>query len=210
VTFASRTEQAKRIKELEAATKPAPEKVELGEKPTLASCDYDDDEYELKLAKWLKDKDEADKELSKAEEVKQRAAQRWQEKVQRFEKAKAEIAAPDLEDAEAFVLETLSPTQQAIIVDGADNPAVVLYALGKNQTKAKELAALDNHVEFAFAIAKLEGQLKVTKSKTPAPEKAVRGGSGVNSAATLDALRAEAEKTGDYTKVRAFKSKMRG
>jgi len=118
----------------------------------------------------------------------------------------------DFEDAESFAMETFSVTQQGIVIQGAENPALVIYALGKNPQQAKELAAVNDPVKFAFAVAKLETQLKVSNRKAPPPpEKTVTGNGGAAGAmdATLERLRAEAERTGDYTKVTQYKRQKR-
>ena len=89
---------------------------------------------------------------------------------------------------------------------------MVIYALGKNVKKAQALAAIEDPIEFAFAISDLEKDLKVTKRKTaPAPEKTVRGNAAVSGTVNsqLERLRAEAEKTGNYTKVAAYKAQLR-
>jgi len=115
----------------------------------------------------------------------------------------------DYEDAEAFALETFNVTQQGIVLQGSDNPALIIYALGKNSTKAKELASITDPVKFAFAVAKLETQLKVTNRKAAAaPERTISTGGGRISGSvdsTLDRLREEALKTGDMSKVMAYK-----
>ena len=103
-------------------------------------------------------------------------------------------------------------TQQGIIVQGADNPALVVYALGKNPKKAKELASITDPVKFAIAVGKLETQLKVTNRKAPPPPEKTLQGTGPKSGAvdsTLERLRADAEKTGDYTKVLQYKRQKR-
>jgi len=67
-------------------------------------------------------------------------------------------------------------------------------------------------VKLATAIGKLETQLKVSSKKSPPPpEKAIRGsGSGSGSVdSTLERLRAEAEKTGNMSKVIAYKQQLR-
>jgi hypothetical protein len=108
------------------------------------------------------------------------------------------------------VLETLSVTQQGIILQGAQNPAVMVYALGKNPNKAKELAGITDPVQFAFAVAKLETQLSVQKKQAPPPEKRINGnGSLGTSNAQLDRLREEAARSGDFTKVIAFKKQLK-
>ena len=83
---------------------------------------------------------------------------------------------------------------------------------GKNPVKAKELAAINDPVKFAFAIAKMETQLKVTNKKTaPTPEKTVRGTGGVSGTVSnkLNELKAKAQASGDYTDYFAFKRSMK-
>ena len=115
----------------------------------------------------------------------------------------------DYEDAEAVALETFNVTQQGIVLQGSDNPALIIYALGKNTSKAKELASITDPVKFAFAVAKLETQLKVTNRKAAAsPERTINSGGGRISGSvdsTLERLREEALKTGDLSKVMAYK-----
>ena len=77
----------------------------------------------------------------------------------------------------------------------------------------KELAGIQDPVKFAFAVAKLEAQLKVTPKRKPTTkvEKMIKG-SGSLAGTTdkkLDRLRAEAEKTGDLSKVHAYKRQLR-
>jgi hypothetical protein len=107
-----------------------------------------------------------------------------------------------------LVQETMNVTQQGILLQGLDNPALVVYALGKNPKRAKELAAITDPVRFAAAAGKLEATLKVTnRPKPPAPPRVVTGSAPITGTvdSNLDRLRAEAERTGDYTKVMAYK-----
>jgi hypothetical protein len=63
-------------------------------------------------------------------------------------------------------------------------------------------------VKFAFAVARLEKELKVTNRRAaPAPERIVQGTGRASGTvdSTLERLRAEAEKTGNYTKVLQYK-----
>lgn len=185
--------------------------VELGKKPTLEDHDYDTEKFEQELAKWYDRKREADEAAAKADAQQKEAQTAWQAKLDAYGKAKAELKVKDMEDAEAQATEVLNVTQQGIILQGAENPALVVYALGKNPKKAKELSSITDPVKFAFAVAKLETQLKVTNRKAaPPPEKTVASGSAPKSGAvdsTLEKLRAEAEKTGDFSKVIAHRRK---
>ena len=208
----SNREKERKIRELEAqintaATENKP--VALGKKPSLEDCDYDSEEYENKLSAWYDDKRIHD--ASEAEAVAQRDAESkaWQGKLNSYAKARASLKVHDYEDAEAVALEAFSITQQGIVIQGSDNPALIIYALGKNAVRAKELASITDPVKFAFAVAKLETQLKVTNRKAAAsPERTISsGGSRISGSvdSTLDRLRDEALKTGDLSKVMAYK-----
>lgn len=205
-------EKERKIRELEAklnstATETKP--VALGPKPSLESCDYDSEEYEKKLADWYEQKRHADAAEAEAQAQRDAEAKAWQDKLDAYAKARASLKVRDYEDAEAVALETFNVTQQGIVLQGSDNPALIIYALGKNSTKAKELASINDPVKFAFAVAKLETQLKVTNRKAAAaPERTIATGGGRISGSvdsTLDRLREEALKTGDLSKVMAYK-----
>jgi hypothetical protein len=203
-------EKEKRIRELEAKLTQTTEKkpVVLGPKPKLEDYEYDADRFETALADWFDRKRQADTEAEKARQAEQAQQRAWQEKLEGYGKAKAELRVRDFEDAEAVAQELFNVTQQGVVLQGADNPALVIYALGKNPKKAAELAKIEDPVKFAFAVAKLEKELKVTNRKAaPAPERMVSSTGRVSGAvdSTLERLRAEAEKTGNYTKVIQYK-----
>ncbi|MES2352083.1 MAG: hypothetical protein V4641_31325 [Pseudomonadota bacterium] len=208
-------EKSREIRELkqklEAAAAPAAVKpAEVVKRPTLADCDYDEEAFEAKFAAW----NEQQESVKAAQREQERAAQKekddWQARMDAHSKAKAALKVPDYEDAEEVAKDIFNVTQQGIIVSGSDNSANVIYALGKNPAKAKELASIKDPVKFAFAVAKLETQLKVTTRKAPpAPERQVRGNTSVAIGAgdaELERLRADADKTGDMSKVMAYKA----
>lgn len=203
------TRENRELKEkLKAQETPATKPVELGKKPSLEDYDYDTDKYEQELTAWYSRKQQADKQAaeSKAEEEAQNKA--WQGQLASYGEAKTKLKVKDFDDAEAVVLESMNQTQQGIIIQGADNSALVIYALGKNEKKAKELASINDPVKFAFAVAKLEKDLKVTNRKAPPPpEKKVTGTAPSSGSvdSTLERLRSDAEKTGNYSKVMAYK-----
>lgn len=212
----SSREKDRKIRELEdklkattgAETKPAP----LGKKPTLEDHDYDADKFEAALADWYDRKRKADEEAARVEAEQKEAQKAWQAKLDAYGKAKTELKVKDFDDAEATVQEMFSATQQGIMLQGAENPALLVYALGKNPKKLKELSSTTDPVKFAFAVAKLETQLKVTNRKAaPPPEKTVRGTGPVSGTvdSQLERLRAEAEKSGDYSKVMAYRRQKR-
>jgi hypothetical protein len=209
-------EKERRIRELEAklqtTTQTENKPVVLGAKPKLEDHDYDTDKFEAALSDWYERKRATDQEAEKARQAEQAQRDAWQSRLDSYGKARAELKVRDFEDAESTVQELFDVTQQGIVVQGAENPALVIYALGKNPKKAKEIADIKDPVKFAFTVAKLERELKVTNRKAaPPPERTVQGTGRVSGSvdSTLERLRTEAEKTGDMTKVMAYKRQLR-
>lgn len=205
----------KRIKELEDQIAQGSIKVKpaLGEKPTLEGCDYDAEQFEQRLTAWWEEKRAADREAEDARKRQADAEKSWQDSIARYERAKSELKVADYDSAEESARELFDETQRGIVIHAADNPALLTYAMSKDRARAEKLAAIKDPVQFAFAVAKLEVQLKVTnrKSSAPPPEKAVKGSGSLAAATdgTLDRLRAEAEKSGDYSKVMQYKRQQR-
>jgi hypothetical protein len=191
---------------------PETKPVVIGNKPKLEDHDYDADKYEEALTSWFERKRQAEEVNAKQEAEVMNQQKAWQAKLDGYGKAKAELRVKDYEDAEAVAQEVFSITQQGVLLQGADNPALVVYALGKNPAKAKELASITDPVKFAFAVAKLEKDLKVTnRRQAPAPERIITG-TGRSSGAvdsTLERLREDAARTGNMTKVIAYKAQKR-
>ncbi len=201
-------ELTKRLKELEAKDK-HPAQPALPPKPTLESCDWDEAKFADAVVEWnnaSRQAEQAQEEKRKAEQAQQEAAQK---RIAAYHEAKVAMPAEDMEEAEATVAAMLNPVQQQILIHGAKNPALLILALGKYPEKAKQLAAIDDLAEFAFTAARMELEVKTSTRKAPvAPEKPMTGTAAVGvggSDATLERLRSDAEKTGDYSKVIAYK-----
>ena len=204
-------ELKKRNRELEsrvsqsAETNPA---VTLGAKPSLENLDYDTEKYEQSLADWYERKrlvDDQQGQVRRAEEEQQQA---WNAKLEGYVEAKTKLKVRDYDDAEEVAQQMFNVVQQGVVIQGAENPALVIYALGKNPKKAKELAAIDDPVKFAFAVAKLESNLKIGNRKAATqPERTVSATAPSSGAvdSTLERLREEASKTGNMDKVMAYK-----
>lgn len=202
----------RKLAELEQKIAPVEEELELGKEPDLEDFDYDTDAFKIAWREWdAKAKEVEAKKEAKRKEAEQ-AQEAWQAKLAGYEEGKKRLRVPDFNEAEDTVQSLFDQTQQGIIVHGARDAAVLAYAIGKNPEKAKELAAIKDPIAFAFAVSKLEEQVKVTTRKpTVKPESVVtstaRGSSSVDN--HLERLRAEAEKTGDYTKVLAYRKQLK-
>lgn len=207
----SHRELQRRNRELEAKIQQAPETnpvVTLGAKPSLESYDYDTEKYEASLADWYERKRSVDEQEAKARQAEQQQAEAWQQKLQGYAEAKTKLKVKDYDDAEEVAQQTFNVVQQGVMIQGAEDPALVIYALGKNPKKAKELAQIDDPVKFAFAVAKLESQLKISNRKAATrPEKQVSATAPIKGAvdSTLERLREEASRTGNMDKVMAYK-----
>ena len=151
----------------------------------------------MKIDIGAKDKAEAEK-----------AEKSWSEELELYQKAKDNFKADDFDEAEAVAFEVLDQTQKGIIVHGATDPTMLIYALGRNDAKLKEISAIKDPVRFSFALSKLEATLKVsTKKPATQPEGKIVGNARPSGTvdSTLARLREEANRTGDYTKVMAYK-----
>lgn len=208
-------EEKRRNKELQeqlAATTGATKVAELGQKPTLEAADYDTERYEKELAAWYDRKRKHDEAEAARQAEAETAEREWKQKLEGYQSAKATLKVRDYDDAEEVVQDAFNVTQQGMILQGAENPALLVYALGKNPKRAKELASIKDPVKFAFAVARLETQLKVTKRKASSKPEPTISGTGRPSGSvdnTLERLRTEAEKTGDYSKVYAYKQRQK-
>ena len=183
-----------------------------GAKPKLEDFDYDPNRFELALEEWHQAKTAHAAAVERKKAAEKQEQESWHRTVSAYEEAKQKLSVSDFEDAEESVLANFSQVQQGMILAGADNPALVVYALGKNPKKLAELASVKDNVKFAFAVAKLETQLKMRKKSTaPEPEPKVKGAARSSGSvdSTLERLRAEAEKSGDFSKLVAYKRQLR-
>jgi len=204
-------ELQRQLKEANAAkvqdTAPA-----LPVKPRIDDFDYDTDAYETALEGWYEAKREHDAKAQEALREQEQAQQSWQAKVQSYQEAKAAVPFPDFDDAEAFVTDTFDVTQQGLLIKHALDAPTLVYALGKNPKKAAELAGIKQYDDFTAALVRMEASVKTTRKPATAPEKAVTVPTGTGVASTdntLERLREEAAKTGDFSKVMAYKRMQR-
>lgn len=207
-------ELQRKVREYEAREQKAVPAIQApGQKPKLDEFDYDTERYEAALEGWYKQKEQYENVQRAAQRQAEETQRDWQKKIDIYTKKKESLRVHDFEEFEAVVQDHLSVIQQGVIISAADNPALVVLALGKNPKKAKELAAITDPVKFCAAIVKMETEImKVSHKKPPAPESRVPAGAfpvSGGSDATLERLREEAAKTGDMTKVHMYNQQLR-
>jgi hypothetical protein len=185
----------------------------LGAKPMRSDpdIDFDDEKFSVALEEWTKRKVALEAEQSAKADAEREAQEAFRQKQERYTRAKEKIAVADYDVAEATVMNALSKDKKfAILLDLADAPQHLVYALGKSPDKLDELAKLSVPM-FIKKLGSLETQMKPqsTQRKPPPPaERQTYGGKTV--AATtqskrLEALKAAADKSGDYTAYHAAK-----
>ena len=209
-------ETAKENRELKAklAEKAQPAAEDLGKEPELddPDIDYDTAAFKAKWQEWNQRKQAHDAKQAEQKAAAEAQQKAWQATLDSYGTAKAALKLDDFDDAEDAAREALGATRAGILLAGASKPAELIYALGKNPAKLKELSSITDPVKFAWAAAQLETKLSVTPRKAPPPaEKPIRGNSTAVGVAdkTLERLEAEAARTNDYSKVFAYQREQR-
>jgi hypothetical protein len=190
-------------------------KIEVGEKPTLESCDFDPDRFDREYDAWKDRRDQAERqgrEEKEKEEVRNREFQR------KFAAYRGKLEAMPLpaeqkKAAEETIINALPTLLQSAIISYADDPAKVVVALHKYPQKLAQLAAEPDPIRFVLAIKELEGKLTVKKRTAPAPESEtiLRGSAPLSGTSDKNEakLEKEAERTGDRSKLIAYRAQKR-
>ena len=189
---------------------PKPEPT-LGAKPTLDQYDYDETKFSEAYDQWMERKAAMDA----ADREKLADIRKQEEEVENFKKSyktRADsLGVDDFQEAEAEVGSMLNPTQTGLLMRGADDPAVLVYALSKSPARLIELSKITDPVKFTVAVAKLEINLSAKRPNRPAPEPRInseRSSAGHSAGSSqLEKLREEAARSGDYSRVVEYKRK---
>jgi hypothetical protein len=207
-----REELKKTRRELQERPAPEQPKIEVGPRPTLESCEWDEDKHAEALDAWYDRRRQAEQQKTAGEKQAEAANEAFQADVQRFEGARASLKVAGAPEAIETALASLSLVQRAVIVKAADNAATVLAALGKHPARLTELAAIEDPIKLATAIVKLEGKIQMTKRKAPEPEEVATGNASVRQGADaqLEKLEKEAARTGDRSSLIAYKRNLKG
>lgn len=172
--------------------------------PTEADHDWDYESYQADMQAWLNERDEYHAMMAKQEN---RYAHINQNYAQSRERIKAKVA--DYDEVEQLVASNLSDEKQALLKMAVGDVGRVVYALGKSQGKLLELSKLDE-VAFIRELVLMEQKLQNRpKSNKPAPKDHELTGVAGGGDERLAKLEAEASRTGDRTKVQAYKRQLK-
>jgi hypothetical protein len=185
----------------------------LPAKPTLESVGWDEDEFTTQLFSW-KQKEQAVASHAETIKVAQEAEQKvYSDKLTAYREEAVKLNAPDFSKSESAVMAKLDAVTQGILVDSLEGDAAkVVYVLGRKPELLAEIAAEKNPIKLIKRLLEIStkiGKVKVQAPKVPSRvpvESPVKTGapSQAGNDAHLAALRDEADKTGDRSKVIAF------
>lgn len=195
-------------------TAPQPQKIEVGEEPTLEGCDWDEDAFKAKWREWNGRKVEADRQNRDAEEQQRAAQERFVASYTTYRQHAAKLNVSDYDDVEKHVAEALPlPLQNAIPEYFGDKGPLTVLALGRHPKLLAEIVDMKDPVAQLLRLKEISMGVKPKMGrKAPAPERGtIPQGSAVGAAGvdkTLERLEKEADKTGDRSKLIDYKRKM--
>lgn len=195
---------------IEAERQPKAEPIK---RPTLADCGFDDEVFAAKMEEYVVAQAEAKAQQARIEQEQKASEEDYRARHTRYTEAKAALKVEGFDAAESVVKEALTKEQQSIIIRNVPDAATVVYALGRSPKKLAELAAIRDLDRFAFRLAELKGEIKVTQKEPPKPESRLRGGAGGAVTGSLqkqlEAAEKRSETTGDRTEVLRIRRLMR-
>lgn len=194
----------------------APAQIVVGDEPTFeGEGEYDPEKYKAALLAWNKRKSDADAQERTRTEARSTEEKAWRTRVDAVEGAAAKLKVRDPEGALLAFEGSFSVLQRGIIMgapEDAATSAALRYALGMNPARAKALAAIADPIKFAMKLNDEIREMKVnTRKPAPVPERRISGNVAGAAAVdnTLNRLREEAAKTGNHSKVIAYKNDQR-
>lgn len=148
-------------------------------KPTLESCDYDEQAFETALTDWHEKKSRAEQQKQQQQRQQQEVIQRFKQRLEKHNERATRLPVKDYRETEEIVRRELPAIQQEILIHAADEGSeLIAYALGKNQQLRQRVAAETDPIRAAFLLGQISKQviLAPKPKKAPKPEPEVRGG----------------------------------
>ena len=190
----------------------APKKVDVGARPTLDGCDYDEDKFATELESWHDRKRQNEQVETKAQEAERVANEQLRRAETSYRAKAAAVPVKNYQDAENAVTAALTPQLQAAMISYLDDAPKIVVALHKYPAMLAKVAAEPDAVRALMMMKDMEKRIKtdVVRKAPPPPEAdTIQRGSGSMASVPADKelakLEKEAERTGDRTKIIAFK-----
>lgn len=148
-------------------------------KPTLESCDWDEEAFENAMTDWHEKKSRAEQVKQQQERQQQEYKKRFQERVEAHKQRAAKLPVKDYQEMEEIVRSEVPDLQKEILIHAADEGSeLIAYALGKNPQLRQRVAAETDPIRAAFLLGQISKQVSLAPKPKKAikPEPVVRGG----------------------------------
>lgn len=148
-------------------------------KPTLESCEYDEEAYEAALTDWHEKKGRAEQSKQQQQRQQQEYQQRFQQRVEAHKQRAAKLPVKDYQEMEEIVRAEVPDLHKEILIHCADEGSeLIAYGLGKSQQLRQRVAAETDPIRAAFLLGQISKQVSLAPKPKKAikPEPEVRGG----------------------------------
>lgn len=148
-------------------------------KPTMESCDWNDEAFEQAMTDWHEKKSRAEQVKQQKERQQQEYQQRFQQRVDAHKQRAAKLPVKDYQEMEEIVRSEVPDLQKEILIHAADEGSeLIAYALGKNPQLRQRVAAETDPIRAAFLLGQISKQVSLAPKARKAikPEPVVRGG----------------------------------
>ncbi|MBP0998468.1 phage capsid protein [Serratia fonticola] len=148
-------------------------------KPTLESCEYDEEAFEQAVTDWHEKKSRAEQSKQQQQRQQQEYQQRFQQRVEAHKQRAAKLPVKDYQEMEEIVRAEVPDLHKEILIHCADEGSeLIAYGLGKSQQLRQRVAAETDPIRAAFLLGQISKQVSLAPKpkKATKPEPEVRGG----------------------------------
>lgn len=148
-------------------------------KPTLESCEYDEEAFEQAVTDWHEKKGRAEQAKQQQQRQQQEYQQRFQQRVDAHKQRAAKLPVKDYQEMEEIVRAEVPDLHKEILIHCADEGSeLIAYGLGKSQQLRQRVAAETDPIRAAFLLGQISKQVSLAPKpkKATKPEPEVRGG----------------------------------
>lgn len=148
-------------------------------KPTLESCEYDEEAFEKAVTDWHENKSRVEQTKQQQQRQQQEYQQRFQQRVEAHKKRASTLPVKDYQQMEEIVRAEVPDLHKEILIHCADEGSeLIAYGLGKSQQLRQRVAAETDPLRAAFLLGQISKQVSLAPKPKKAikPEPEVRGG----------------------------------
>lgn len=148
-------------------------------KPTLESCEYDEEAFEKAVTDWHENKSRVEQTQQQQQRQQQEYQQRFQQRVEAHKQRASTLPVKDYQQMEEIVRDEVPDLHKEILIHCADEGSeLIAYGLGKSQQLRQRVAAETDPLRAAFLLGQISKQVSLAPKPKKAikPEPEVRGG----------------------------------